>query len=97
MQADEFKWSDTTCGVPDEGLPSTFVENFIKTNHLVPDKDSDIGDGIGIASGYQEVQTGVPMDSKMLQVTPLAGARELNAQERDYAISRYKEKKKTRR
>ncbi|PIN11190.1 hypothetical protein CDL12_16221 [Handroanthus impetiginosus] len=91
------RWGDFNGGVSDEHLPSTFGGSFIEMNHLVPDKDSDVGDSTGIVSGFQEIQSHVPEDSKNFQVLPKAAARELNSQERDSAISRYKEKKKTRR
>lgn len=92
----EPKWSDYTGGVAqDEGFSSNFIGTFIDMNHLVPDKDSDIGDSSSIANCLQEFD---PVDVKPFQV-PLMKAvpRELNSQERDSAISRYKEKKKTRR
>ncbi|KAK6141320.1 hypothetical protein DH2020_024956 [Rehmannia glutinosa] len=91
------KWSCYAGGVPDEGFPSPFMSSYIETNHLVPDKDSDVGENTSIVNGFQEVQSCPPVDSKTFQVLPNAGVRELNSQERDTAISRYKEKKKTRR
>lgn len=90
-------WFDFTGGVEDKGFPSTFVGSFNEMNHLVPDKDSDVGDCTGIANGLQEVQSSIPVDSKSFQGLPISGVRELNTQERDSAISRYKEKRKTRR
>lgn len=96
MQASALDWCFTG-GVPDEGFPSTFIGSFTEMNHLVPDKDSDVGDSTGVADGFQEVQSCVPVDSKTFQPLPITGARELNSHERDSAISRYKEKKKTRR
>ncbi|KAL0435832.1 UNVERIFIED_CONTAM: Zinc finger protein CONSTANS-LIKE 13 [Sesamum radiatum] len=90
-------WFEFTGGVEDKVLPSTFVGSFNEMNHLVPDKDSDVGDSIGIANGLQEVQSSAPVDSKPFQELPISGPRELNTQERDSAISRYKEKRKTRR
>lgn len=97
LQAKEFKWYDFIAEVPDDGFASTFVESFIETTHLVPDKDSDAAEGTDIANGLQEVQSVVPVDSQPFLALPAAGLRDLNSQERDQAISRYKEKKKTRR
>lgn len=98
MQASSVDWYFAG-GLPDEGFPSSLFGDFREMNHLVPDKDSDVGDidNTGIADGFQEIQSCVPVDSKPFQLLPIAGARELNSQERDSAISRYKEKKKTRR
>lgn len=96
MQTSELKWCSFSSGVPLEGFPSAFADSFIETNHLVPDKDSEIGDSTDIGNGYQEIQH-VPLDSNTFQMLPKTGAREMNSHERDSAISRYKEKKKTRR
>ncbi|GFP86695.1 zinc finger protein constans-like 13 [Phtheirospermum japonicum] len=59
--------------VPDESFPSTFISSFVETNHLVPDKDLDFGESTSIANAFQGVHS---------------RARELNTQERDFAISR---------
>ncbi|KAL3644818.1 hypothetical protein CASFOL_009998 [Castilleja foliolosa] len=75
-------WSCFNGEVPDESFPSTFISSFVETNHLVPDKDLDFGESASIANTFQGVHS---------------RARELNTQERDVAISRYKEKRKTRR
>ncbi|KAL1542671.1 zinc finger protein CONSTANS-LIKE 13-like [Salvia divinorum] len=79
-------------GVEDEGFPSTYFGDFSEMSHLVPDKDSDPGDGAGFGNGLGEIQPCVPVDSHAFQLPPT-----LNNQERDSALSRYKEKKKTRR
>ncbi|XP_073139794.1 zinc finger protein CONSTANS-LIKE 13 [Henckelia pumila] len=89
---------DYTGIIRDQGFhPPLVLSNFIEINHLVPDKDSDVGDNLGTASGCLEMQSEVLADSNMLQVISNGGMRELNSQERDSAISRYKEKRKTRR
>ncbi|XP_051142277.1 zinc finger protein CONSTANS-LIKE 13 [Andrographis paniculata] len=90
----DLKWYDFTSGVQDEGFPSTFVDSLLETNHVVPDKDSDACEGAG---SFQELHPDVLVDSKPFQPLPSTGLRELNSQERDHAITRYKEKKKTRR
>ncbi|KAG6415332.1 hypothetical protein SASPL_122741 [Salvia splendens] len=84
-------------GVQDEGFPSTYFGDFAEMSHLVPDKDSDACDSTGFTNGLQENQPCVPGDSKAFQLFPTSATRELNSQERDSALSRYKEKKKTRR
>lgn len=96
-EADELKWCDFTAGDPDDGFASTFAESFIETSQLVPDKDSDAAEGMDNANGFQEVQSVVPVGSQPFLALAAAGPRELNTPERDHAISRYKEKKKTRR
>ncbi|KAL8548541.1 hypothetical protein ACS0TY_007735 [Phlomoides rotata] len=86
-----------TGGVSDEGFSSAFIDSFADMNHLVPDKDFDINDSTGVPYGFHEVESSVPVDSKTFQLLPVIGSRELNSHERDSALSRYKEKKKTRR
>ncbi|CAI9785631.1 unnamed protein product [Fraxinus pennsylvanica] len=83
--------------VADQDFSSTLLGSYIDTNHLAPDKDSDVGDSPFQANGGQEGQSRVPINSKPFEAIPKVAARELNSQERDFAISRYKEKKKTRR
>ncbi|KAG8389434.1 hypothetical protein BUALT_Bualt02G0229100 [Buddleja alternifolia] len=68
-----FKWCDFTGGGSDEGFPSTFADSFIDLNHLVPEKDSDVGESTGFANGFQEVQSCVPVDSKTVQQLPNPG------------------------
>ncbi|CAI9781127.1 unnamed protein product [Fraxinus pennsylvanica] len=83
--------------VADQDFSSTLLGSYIDTNHLVPDKDLDVGDSPFQSNGCQEGQSRVPVNSKPLEAIPKVAARELNSQERDFAISRYKEKRKTRR
>lgn len=92
LQASNGDW----CFV-DEGFPSTYLGDFSEMSHLVPDKDSDAADSAGFGNSLQEIQPCVPVDSQAFQLPPTAATRELNSQERDSALSRYKEKKKTRR
>lgn len=74
-------------------LPSTMLGGFIDESCLVPDKDSDIcGSARNVNDGY-EGQSQHPT----LPIFPKGSSHELNSQGRDTALSRYKEKKKTRR
>ncbi|KZV45582.1 zinc finger protein CONSTANS-LIKE 13-like [Dorcoceras hygrometricum] len=83
--------------IRDQVFHTPVLNNLIEINHLVPDKDSDCGDNLGSASSCLEMQSQVLADPKVIQVISAGGMRELNTQERDSAISRYKEKRKTRR
>lgn len=65
-------------------------------SHIVPDKDSGIGDSPGPINSSHEEQSHLP-GTEAFQILPRLSIRELNSQERETAISRYKEKKKTRR
>ncbi|XP_073040707.1 zinc finger protein CONSTANS-LIKE 13 [Primulina eburnea] len=88
---------DYTGVIRDQGFHPPVSSNFIEINHLVTDKDSDVGHNLGTADGFLEMQPQVLADSKMLKVISKGGVREMNSQERETAISRYKEKRKTRR
>ncbi|KAL6505080.1 hypothetical protein OROGR_024897 [Orobanche gracilis] len=90
-------WSRHTGGVPEESFPSDLISSFVDTKHLLPGKGSDTGENTSTANGFQGVQSNGHFDFKASRVLPIAGSRELNSHEREYAVSRYKEKKKTRR
>ncbi|XP_022899103.1 zinc finger protein CONSTANS-LIKE 13-like [Olea europaea var. sylvestris] len=93
----EFLLCGDSGGVADQDFSSALLGSYIDTNHLVPDKDSDVGESPFQSNGCQEGQSCVPVNSRPFEAIPKVAARELNSQERDLAISRYKEKKKTRR
>ncbi|KAF5731483.1 CONSTANS-like zinc finger protein [Tripterygium wilfordii] len=83
-----------------EGAPgffsSTVVGNHFEENHAVPEKYSDGGNGSHTSNTHE----GQPPDSIPTETVsnfPKFAPCELNSQERETAISRYKEKKKTRR
>lgn len=96
LQGNATDWCFTG-GVSDEGFSSAFIDTLADMNHLVPDKDLDIGDSTVVPYNFHEIESSFPVDSKNFQLIPVTGSRELNSQERDSALSRYKEKKKTRR
>ncbi|KAK3041456.1 hypothetical protein RJ639_000433 [Escallonia herrerae] len=91
----KFQWYSDTGEVADQGPPYPNLGSYIETNCLVPDKDSDIGQGH--MNGSNENESPHPVISEAFQVFPKVSARELTSQERETAISRYKEKKKSRR
>ena len=79
--------------------PKTSLSSYVKESRMDPDKHSDIGDtvnhnhridGHNGQSQYHMDSTSLP---EYLKVTP----HELRSQDRETALSRYKEKKKTRR
>ncbi|KAL6564250.1 hypothetical protein OROMI_015700 [Orobanche minor] len=90
-------WSHHTGGVRDESVPTSLISSFVDTKHLLSGKGSDTGENSSTANGFPGVQSYGPFDFNTSQVLPIAGSRELNSHEREYAISRYREKKKTRR
>ncbi|XP_038681692.1 zinc finger protein CONSTANS-LIKE 13-like isoform X2 [Tripterygium wilfordii] len=77
-------------------FPSTLVENHFEENYLAHEKCSDGGYGSHTSNTHE----GQPADSiptENMSNFPKFAQYELNSEEKDSAISRYKEKKKTRR
>ncbi|XP_059295319.1 zinc finger protein CONSTANS-LIKE 13 [Lycium ferocissimum] len=89
-----FHWCGDTGEFADQGFSSSLADCFIETKCLLPDRDSDVGDTSG---GAKEEQSHNPPTAETFQMVPKVAHRELNSQERETAVSRYKEKKKTRR
>lgn len=97
MQATAFDWCGNKDEFADQGLSSTFLGSYIEMNHLVLDKDMDVLDSSEQVNGSHEDLSHHPINTETFQTIPKVPVRELNSQERDSALSRYKEKKKTRR
>lgn len=94
MQGSAFHWHGDTVEFVDQGFSSSLTDCFIETKCLLPDRDSDVCDASG---GGNEEQSHHPPTTETFQMVPKVVHRELNSQERETAVSRYKEKKKTRR
>ncbi|KAJ8543322.1 hypothetical protein K7X08_005845 [Anisodus acutangulus] len=90
-----FHWCCDTGEFTDQGFSSSLADCFIETKCLLPDRDSDVGDTSGGAN--EEKSHHNPPTAETFQMVPKFSHRELNSQERETAVSRYKEKKKTRR
>ncbi|OVA15066.1 zinc finger protein [Macleaya cordata] len=76
---------------------STFSGSYFEESFLVLDKPDDVGGSASDANGGHEKQSQHPIIPDTLQVVPKVAPRELTGQNRDSMISRYKEKRKTRR
>lgn len=77
--------------------PSMVSRNHFEDISVVPDKHLDIGGRIRVVSDGDGGGSQHPITTETLPVFPKVGQHELNSLERDSALSRYKEKKKTRR
>lgn len=98
LQTTGFQWYNDVGEFADQGFGPTLLQGFNETACLVPDKDSDVGDSSGAANNHNEGQSNHSSHTETFQVPPpIVAPRELNSRERETAISRYKEKKKTRR
>ncbi|KAM3326300.1 zinc finger protein CONSTANS-LIKE 13 [Capsicum chacoense] len=89
-----FNWCGDSGEFADQGFSSSLADCFIETKCLFPNRDSDVCDASGRAN---EEQSHNPPTTETFQMVPKVAHRELNSQERETAVSRYKEKKKTRR
>ncbi|KAL3517484.1 hypothetical protein ACH5RR_020073 [Cinchona calisaya] len=90
-----FQWGSDKVEDEDQDI-STFLGDNIEMNHIVPDKDSGIGESPA-PTNYSNEEQLYPPETETFQILPKLYIRQLNSQQRDCAISRYKEKKKTRR
>lgn len=100
MQANSFGLLGDKVDVEDQDVSTTLLGSCADMNNLVPDKDSEVGDISRHMNDSHEdhlLPSGTGIGTGTFQVLPRGSIRELNSEERDYAISRYKEKKKTRR
>ncbi|CAN4091503.1 unnamed protein product [Withania somnifera] len=89
-----FHWCGDTGEFTERGFSSSLADYFIETKCLLPGRDSGVCDASG---GANEEQSHNPPTAETFQMVPKVVHRELNSQERETAVSRYKEKKKTRR
>ena len=86
MQASAFQWCGDGGEAANQVLPSVLLGSS-EESCLVPRKHL----------GSDEGKSECPVVTNTLPAIPKAYVHELNSQERDSALSRYKEKKKTRR
>uniref|UniRef100_A0A5B6YWP3 Putative zinc finger protein CONSTANS-LIKE 13 n=1 Tax=Davidia involucrata TaxID=16924 RepID=A0A5B6YWP3_DAVIN len=92
-----YEWCSDNGELANQGLQSMLLGSYTEESCLVPDKDSEIGGNVSHADGDHEGQSHHHIVAEPLQVLPKVAVRELTSQERDSALSRYKEKKKNRR
>ncbi|XP_002268490.1 zinc finger protein CONSTANS-LIKE 13 [Vitis vinifera] len=96
-EASAFQWCSDGSEAANQVLPSVLLGSCADEKCLVPRKHSDIGGSVSHTNGSDEGKSECPVVTKTLPALPKVSVHELNSQERDSAISRYKEKKKTRR
>lgn len=98
MQANTFQWLNNGYDTANE-FASPLSRHYLEENCMVPDKQEENDSRVNHAPDGYEGQSQAPVTTETLPVLPKVGhhVHELNSQERDYAISRYKEKRKTRR
>lgn len=95
MQESMLQWFINTGEAANEVfVPSTLLRSNFEDSSAIPDKWSDISGSRSHDNDGHGVQ---PVTARTPSVVPKVASHELNSQERDFAISRYKEKRKSRR
>ncbi|KAK1385198.1 Membrane-anchored ubiquitin-fold protein 3-like [Heracleum sosnowskyi] len=79
-----------------QGFASTPLQSFCSTTSKVPDGKTDSGQNLHQENGH-ETQADSSVNVGVAQILPKVARHEFSSQERDSAITRYKEKKKCRR
>lgn len=98
VQAGDFQWSSDGGQAANQlCISNSFKRSYIEESPVVPEKHSDIGGSVSHANDGNEAQSLHVIISENSSALPRVSPHELNSQERDSALSRYKEKKKTRR
>lgn len=93
-----YQWFNDTEETENEGLvPCASLKSNFKDTSATPDKQHDVDGSVSHTHNEHEPQPLPPATSSALSLLPKVAPLELNSQERGSALSRYKEKKKTRR
>ncbi|XP_015575619.1 zinc finger protein CONSTANS-LIKE 13 [Ricinus communis] len=93
-----FNWlSDNGEAGNQVSVPCTLPRSHLEESPVVPDKQSNIDGSASYANGSHEGEPQYPASTGLISVFPKVVSHDINSQERDSAISRYKEKRKTRR
>lgn len=98
MQTSSLRWPTDSCEAANQ-RPLTLLRNHFEESFAVPDKHLDTTGctrNVSVSDG-DEGRSQHPITAETSAVFPKVSVHELNSQERDSAISRYKEKRKTRR
>ncbi|VVA14110.1 PREDICTED: zinc finger [Prunus dulcis] len=94
-EAHDFQYNDCGAAEKRESSPKTFIRTYLQECCVVPDKHSyNDGSASHANDGHGH---GGQMNSEASSAFPKVAAHELSSQNRETALSRYKEKKKTRR
>lgn len=98
MQAAGFKWIGDRDEPADQDFLPSLLQKYIREDSTISNKLIDISGSINQTNDVHESISQEPISNKTLPPFPRVAQHEfLNSQERDSAISRYKEKRKTRR
>lgn len=96
-EASAFQWCNDLGEDADESLPNTSYQSYFNTDCLVPDKDPEADPTSHYEENKHEIPTQNPVITEASQIIPKAAPYEFSSQHRDSAITRYKEKRKSRR
>lgn len=97
LQSSAFQWCSDTGEDADQGLSTPSFQSYFNSNCLVPDRDSEIDHSLQDGDDDHNTQTQDLIVNKVMQINHKIVPQELSSQEREDAITRYKEKRKSRR
>ncbi|KAK1354104.1 B-box type zinc finger protein with CCT domain [Heracleum sosnowskyi] len=92
-----FQWCNDIGEDADESLPNTSYQSYLNTDCLVPDKDPEVDPTLHYDENKHETPSENPVVIEASHIIPKAVPPEFSSQHRDSAITRYKEKRKSRR
>lgn len=96
LQAGALKYCSVSSG-EGEDLPSIPLQNFFSTDCKVPDGKPESVQSLNQGNSGHGTQVDASVNVSVSQIFPKVAPREFSSQERDNALTRYKEKKKCRR
>lgn len=98
LQASAFKFCPVSpCEGAGQGFASTPLQNIVSTDCKVPDGKTNSGQSLHRGNNGHETQADSSVNVGVAQLLPKVAPCEFSSQERNYALTRYKEKKKCRR
>lgn len=97
-EASAFKFCPVSpCEGAGQGFASTPLQNIVSTDCKVPDGKTNSGQSLHRGNNGHETQADSSVNVGVAQLLPKVAPCEFSSQERNYALTRYKEKKKCRR
>lgn len=96
LQGSTFQWCNDTGKDAEESLLNTSFQSYLNADCLVPDKDPDSDPKLHHGDNKNETLSQNPVVTEGAQIFPKV-PHEFCSQHRDSAITRYKEKRKSRR
>lgn len=97
FQGSTFQWCNDIGKDPEKILPNASSQSYFNTDYQVPAKDPDIDPKLHHIDNKNETPAQNIVVANASQIFPKVAPHEFCSQHRDIAITRYKEKRKSRR